>query len=285
MTATLDRPPAPFPPPRTSTDATTLATVVASTRRMRRDAVLAVRTGAREAVSLVLTLLVALSIPLAAVGVLQVDRRMEQAELAAATLEDVAPTAATVADVTAEVARRLADIAKVAGPSIRTTTAQVEEVASSIESAADRLGPLLKRLDTLTSAVRRIGGDALADAVEAIRDAVLEVVATVGRVAGTTIDIARQVEQLTEPETIATLEQSAGVINGIGDLSRSAGDMAKGYIERAATYKVFAQVAAVLSLLVTVAVFVRRSRQHRRWLELRRRGAGTSILGALQPIA
>lgn len=250
-------------------------------RRLRRDAALAVRPPWQEVVALLLTAALVLSVPSLALLTLQAGRRMDQAEAAATTVADLAPRAEQVGAATAEVARRLADLADTHGPLLVDVADGVNEVVADVDAVTDRLEPLAGALGRLAPALRRLGADEAGDGLDRARAALVAVDEAVDDVAAATDDAARHVALLSAPETIALLEEAADRIDQVATLSRTAGDLAEGYVAEARTYRLVGQLATVVALAVTVAWLVWRVREHRRWQQLRRAGAADRVLGAL----
>lgn len=221
------------------------------------------------------------SVPVAAYAAYDAGRRMDQAAEAATTLGTLADRAESLSETTAEVARSLAVLADEQGPLIQDVANGVDGVVGDLDRATDVLQPVAGALGKLAPIVRGFGGSEAGDQLAQAQAALEEVDRAVEQVATTTSEVADQVEVLTSPGTIATLEEAAVRIEGVAELSRTAGHLADGYVERASTYRLGAQAVAVAAFLGTVGWLVWRVREHRRWLQLRRRGAAARVAGAV----
>jgi hypothetical protein len=257
--------------------------LVTDDRRARRDAVLAVRTPWREGMAIVLTVLLAISVPLAAWAAAETGDRMAQVERAAITLEELGPQAEEIGATLADVTRDLTDLAAEYRPLITGVSDGVAEATARLDDLADDLTPVTASLGLIGALLS--GSEATDGVGDAVTDAQLTVEAILGSlddVAAVSADAADRIEVLTSPETLATIDAAAGAVEDLAALSGRAGELAGGYVDRADTISLVARVVAVLSVVLSVAWLVWRIGEHRRWQDLRRRAVGDAVLVAVR---
>jgi hypothetical protein len=249
---------------------------------VRRDAVLAVRQPWREGVALVLTVVLAVSVPLAAWAAVSTGEQLARVERAAVTLEEMGPQAAAIAVTLADVTRELGELAERYGPALAEVSAGVSLVTGDLQVLADDLRPLASTLGAVAQALSGDGRSSeVGQALTQVQQAMDAVTDTVDGVATSTAGVAEQVRLLTSPETLAMVASAADAVDGLADLSERAGSLAGGYVDNAGTVAAVAWVIAVGSVLGSIGWLVWRVREHRRWQGLRRAKVGPAVLATV----